>query len=226
MSAHSGISVEELETGAEAEGFQQLTAHFALSHGFRPTTDQLDQHLAEFEVLTGTKPDLVCIDYSSLMSRNKYDGGEVQRISRLIEGLQQWTKHHEIVTIALHQVGRLDEGTGLRHHGDTPGSLAQLKYGGEEYGDIVMGTYRPALEPFGNMRLDMARQFKGDKFDLDEWEQAKYLVKKYRPYTFLQLLKNRPGTRLHEQGVMLESIGESMQMKEAVRNEDDVRAGL
>ena len=91
-------------------------------------------------------------------------------------------------------------------------SLEGLKYGGEEIADIVLATYRPALSPVGNMSWDMARQFKGDKYSKDDWFEATERVARYKDYTFLQLLKNRPGTHVDEKGIPLRSKGESMQM--------------
>jgi hypothetical protein len=158
---------------------------------------------------------VVFVDYISLLTRDKYAGAEVQRVSRLVESLQVWTNENEVVTIALHQVGRMDEGASQRNHGDGPLSLESLKYGGEEIADIVFGSFRPSLNPLGNMTMDQAMQYMGDKYDEEKWLDAVARVNKYKGSTFLQLLKNRPGTRTHEKGIELKSQGESMKMRPA-----------
>lgn len=224
FSCWSGIAMEDIESHWNDPKFEDRKAQyiewakkFSVYNGpFRPSPKaDLSRWLIESEnPANGTaRPEVVFIDYVSLLARNKFDGQENQRIHRLIEELQVWTREHEVVTIALHQVGRLDEGVGLRYHGDTPMSLEGLKYGGEEIADIVLATYRPSLDPVGNMAWDMARQFKGEKFTKDDWQAAVNMVEKYRDYTFLQLLKNRPGTHTDEKGIPLRSSGESMQMK-------------
>lgn len=217
LSALTGKSVESVEelwlTDREQyeELYLQVCDKLVMAEGVRPTTEDLTYWRQNAD----PEPSLVFIDYSSLLFRNKFDGQEVQRVSRLIEELQQWTKYEDITTVALHQTGRMDEGSGQRYHGDTPMSLASLKYGGEEYADIVMCTYRPALEPFGNMNYDQARQYRGDRWDEEEWKEAKRIVDKNRNSTYLQLVKNRPGTRLNEQGVELVSVGDSMKVVQA-----------
>lgn len=209
--------------------YEQLSPRFALFDGYRPNMSDLSLWLQECEIRQSHRPEVVFIDYSSLLARAKYDGSEVQRIPRLVEAIKVWTNQEEVVTVALHQVGRLDEGTGLRYHGATPMTLEGLRYGGEEVADIVLSTYRPSLDPVGNMRWDMARKFKGDKFEYEDWLEAKNQVDHYRDYTFLQLLKNRPGTHTDEQGTPLRSIGESMAMEVDTSiiqpSQDEVRYG-
>lgn len=197
------------------EQYRQWASKFSVYNGpLRPEMTDLDRWLIEAESpASGTvRPDVVFIDYVSLLVRNEYHGAENQRIHRLIENLQVFTRNQEVIMVALHQVGRLDEGVGLRYHGDTPMSLEGLKYGGEEIADIVFATYRPARDPVGNMSWEMARKFKGDRYSKDDWAAAVAHVEKYRDYTFLQLLKNRPGVHVEEKGIPLRSQGESMRM--------------
>lgn len=162
--------------------------------------------------LDSGKPEVVFIDYLSLLGRDKFAGQEVQRIQRLVEDLQVWTADMGVVTVALHQVGRMDEGTSRRYHGDTPLSLESLKFGGEEIADIVLGTYRPELNPVGNMTPQEAEAALGDRYKYEDWETANLRVKQHKDTTFLQLLKNRPGVHLLQKGLMLRSPSESMAM--------------
>jgi hypothetical protein len=179
------------------------------------------------EMVVGEPMRVVVIDYVSLLARDRYAGAEVQRVQRLIEDLQVWTNEQEVVTIALHQVGRYDEGTGGRYHGDVPLTLEGLKWGGEEIADLVWATYRPALDPVGHMSWAQAQAW-NPKMAREEWERAAERVRRFERVTYLQLLKNRPGTQVCEEGVPLVSPSASLRMREAQPDEltelrDDMR---
>lgn len=211
MSAMYGVPHENIEENWNDEGGRDLQAKFmvdakrlTMTTGYRPTFDDLSVWLEEAE-LEGHRPEVVFLDYISLMARGKYDGSEVQRVMRLVEGLQVWTNEQEVVTIALHQLNR--EGD----DGERPVHLKDLKYGGEEIADIVMATYRPALDPIGNMDADEAEQMEGVK--LDDWEKRRDRVERYKDSTLVQLLKNRPGVHLDHRGIELLSVGSSMKMR-------------
>lgn len=217
-SAITGVSAEWIEENWDApvgkkllQVFGKRASLFTMSKGYRPTLDDLTYWRKEAEI-TGSAPKVVFIDYLSLLSRDKYSGAEVQRIGRLMEEVQKWTLSQQVITIVLHQVGRADEGNGLRYHGDTPMSLEAMKYGGEEMADLVFGTYRPALDPLGNVSYEDAVAIMGDKYEKKYWETRVERVERYRDSTMLQLLKNRPGTKTCEQGIELFSVGDSMAM--------------
>lgn len=222
-STWTGDTMEALEDGwgpdkreELREKFSRLSCNLAVYNGpLRPTMSDLSKWLLECEIPdNGAKrPEVVFIDYVSLLARNKYDGDEAQRIHRLVEELQVWTNEEEVVTVALHQVGRTSEGVAVRYHGDTPLTLEGMKYGGEEIADVVWCTYRPSLDPIANMTWDMAQRMKGDKFTMDDYDAHLAMAQKYRDYTFWQLVKNRPGVEVNEVGVPLRSIGQTMQME-------------
>lgn len=214
MSAMYGVGHEEIEKNWHSQGGQKLqknysrdAAQLTLTAGYRPTIDDLDVWLEEAEV-NGSRPEVVFLDYLSLLARGKYDGGETQRVMRLIESLQVWTNKNEIVTIALHQLNRGGD------EGEHPVNLSDLKHGGEEIADIVMATYRPALDPIGNVSYDEACAITDKDLKMEEWEKHVNRVKRFENSTMLQLLKNRPGTRLDKQGLELLSVGETMRVKE------------
>lgn len=198
--------------------YRRLAHRLVLSKGYRPSFEQLHEWVEAAGIDDENPMRVMVVDYVSLLSRDKYAGAEVQRIPRLIEALQVFTNEHDLVTIALHQVGRMDEGSGGRYHGDTPMSLEGLKYGGEEIADVVMSTYRPALDPVGNLELEDAFAYFPDGWKeekvVEAWERARERVTKYPQSTFLQLLKNRPGTETHDKGIRLESPSKSMRMVE------------
>src|SRR6266542_2414955 len=91
--------------------------------------------------------------------------------------------------------------------------LDDLKYGGEEFADVVLGTFRPALDPLGNMTQAQAEAEYGEDFDEHLWGNAVANVRKYWQSTFVQLLKNRPGEDLDLTGMELRSAGKSQRMQ-------------
>lgn len=186
----------------------------SFSRGYRPTPHDLTEWREDAERLVGVPMRVVIVDYISLLTRDRFAGPEVQRIQRLVEELQVWTAEHEVVTIALHQVGRYDEGTGGRYHGDTPLTLEGLKWGGEEVADLVFATYRPALDPIASMSWEQAQMW-SPRLTQELWDMARTRAYRLRNVTYLQLLKNRPGTETCESGVPLISPDDSMRMREA-----------
>lgn len=216
----SGVPHTELEENWGSnkkvrDDYMDLAKNLSITRGYRPDFDKLTGWLNTAEVTMAARPRVVFLDYVSLLTRDKYAGAENQRVSRLIEGLQVWTNEQEVVTVALHQVGRMDEGTLMRYHGDTPMTLESLKYGGEEIADIVLGTFRPSLNPLGNMTEEQARMDLGDRFDFDSWSETVDRVRAQQDTTYLQLLKNRPGVHLNHRGIALKSVGLSQQMRPA-----------
>lgn len=219
MSAMYGVAHEKIELEWDTPGIKKIRTafendaqYFAESHGYRPTPEDMEAFLDEAAAVTGRKPEVIFLDYISLLSRDKFAGAEVQRVQRLIEELQVWTNKTEVVTVALHQVGRFDDGGNKRNEGDTPLSSGSLKYGGEEIADVVLGTYRPSLDPVGNMPYDAAKS-DNDRLTEEEWEERRSRVHRYQDSTFLQLLKNRPGVHLSKEGIELISIGDTMKMR-------------
>lgn len=219
MSAMTGAPTDRIEdewpNTALLDQYQMLAQNLSMFEGSRPDPADLTTWLLESEVELGVRPQVVFIDYASLLGRGKYDGPEHQRVMRLMESLKVWTRENEVATIALHHIGRVTEGVGIRNHGDTPMTADDLRYGGEEIADIVLGAYRPALNPVASMRYDIARMYKGDNYSEEQHALVVQQAQKYEPYTFLQLLKNRPGrqpSREAKQGIPLRSVGESMKM--------------
>lgn len=213
MSAMYSLPHETIEREWHTPGGQKLQKNFVrdaagltLTAGYRPTMDDLDVWLEEAEV-NGHRPQVVFLDYLSLLARGKYDGGETQRVMRLIENLQVWTNKQEVVTVALHQLNRGGD------EGEHPVNLSDLKHGGEEIADIVWATYRPALDPLGNVSYDEACAISDKELKEEQWEKHVNRVKRFSNSTLLQVLKNRPGTKLDKQGLELLSVGETMKMR-------------
>ena len=143
-----------------------------------------------------------------MLARAKYTKGNAERIQQLAEDLQVWTNVNQVTTIVLHQVGRQDDTT-KRYHGDSPMTPEQLMYGGEQAADIILSTFRPTLEPVGNMTW---RQAQAAGVDEDEWGEKKNMVEETKDITMLQLTKNRPGVELLYRGFPLRSHGRSQRM--------------
>lgn len=174
------------------ETYAEQAAGLTMSSGERPNIQSLDRWLDEAEV-ESERPRVVFCDYTSLLVH--YRGRENQRVPQLFEELQVWTRKNELVTVALHQAGRTDEGVSKKYHGDTPMTAEGLLYGGEQQADVIFLTYRPALNMLGNMTEEIAQMVLGDTFDQEKWADAVARVRKYKASTMLQLVKNRPSTR-------------------------------
>lgn len=197
-----GLSAMQQKYGA-------LTQQFSMTKGYRPSLDELANWLEELS-FRSIRPQVVFIDYLSLLERGKYSGKDTERIPRLCEELQVWTNAQGVVTIALHQVGRSDDSNTRRYHGHTPITPEQLMYGGEQQADIILGTYRPALDPVGNLSQDEAES---QGITTDVWKSANDRVAAWQQDTMLQLIKNRPGVMLSPHGIRLRSVGLSQRME-------------
>lgn len=194
---------------AMKQQYEALTQQFSMVKDYRPSLEDLGDWLEELS-FRSIRPQVVFIDYLSLLERGKYSGKDTDRIPRLCEELQVWTNAQQVVTIALHQVGRMDDSSTRRYHGDRPITPEQLMYGGEQQADIIMGTYRPALDPVGNLTQDEAES---QGIDTDVWTAARDRVNAYEQDTMLQLVKNRPGVMLSPHGIRLRSVGLSQRME-------------
>jgi archaellum biogenesis ATPase FlaH len=212
-----GVSHEAIEDDWEGELGERAREAYAkradnlyLADGVRPDEDDLDAWLNYLD----WKPDIVFLDYMSLVHRNNFDGAEVQRIARAAELLQTWKRRHDLALVVLHQVSKTGEASKY-NDGDVPLHLASAMFGVEQVPDIVFGNYRPALNRLGNLDQDAAEMEYGDKFDEEKWSAARARVKMYQNSTFIQVLKNRPGTKLTGQqypDIEVKSVGESQKM--------------
>ncbi len=219
MSAYSRENPEFLEEAWSSDSVQAIATRYAelaagltLSNGARPNLEALNRWMDEAEV-ESERPRVVFCDYTSLLVH--YRGRENERVPRLFEELQVWTREHGLVTVALHQAGRTDEGVSKKYHGDTPMTSEGLLYGGEQQADIILATYRPALNPLGRMSRTIAEMVLGDGFDEEKWIQAKGRTERYEKSTMLQLLKNRPSTKGENfEGIELYSPNESQYIEE------------
>ncbi len=195
-------------TPAWASQYVNLTQKFHLTSPDRPSLDDMATWL-EMSDIGGERMRVIFIDYLALMERGKYDGGDNKRIPLLAENVKAWAKKHQVCVIALHQVGRTADEL-ARYHGNKPITPEQLMYGGEQAADIILATYRPALDPDGNKSLEEAI---ADGTDQSEWQAAADRVAAFQQDTMLQLIKNRPGIELNFTGIRLRSIGDSQKME-------------
>ncbi len=189
--------------------YHTLGQDFHFSYRSRPTLDNLSEWVA-MEELNGDRMRVLFVDYLSLLERGKYDGKDNTRIPVLCENLKEWSNREEMVVIALHQVGRTDDSAVKRYHGSAPITPEQLMYGGEQQADIILATYRPALDPEGNMSQEEAI---AQGMDLADWQAKVDRVAAFERDTMLQLIKNRPGVELNYTGIRLRSVGNSQKME-------------
>jgi hypothetical protein len=223
MSAMYGVPHERIaeewdnDLGVDLrERYAENAQNFVETHGYRPDVDMLDSALEEAASVTGNKPDVVIIDYLALLQKGQY-GSAMQKTIDTIEELQVWTNTNEVVTLALAQVGRDGGAGGLTdNEGHIPLAATDLRFGGEEIADIVFGSYRPALDPIGNLPFeeacDLLPESWKDERKRDYHDKVSLKVQQHANATFLQLLKNRPGVKLDKKGTLLISQGESMKM--------------
>ena len=217
-SAVTGVSHEYIEdVWDDDEGrkyrdiYREVADKFTTSRGYRPKRDDLEQWLD----MADHRPQVVFLDYASLLFKDKYSGGDAKRIPSVLEELQIFANEQEVVTIVLHQVNRQNDMTGKKNHGDRPLTPEDLAYGGEAIPDIILQTYRPSKDPLGNMDRGAAEAMLGDSFDEDMYLAAVQRVKNHKRHTFLQLTKNRPGTKVTGDDfddICLVSPDDSMQM--------------
>lgn len=193
---------------------EEVGPHFVESHGYRPSVEALDVWWNEANDIIESKVEVVFIDYLSIMDKGQY-GSAKDKVTETIEGIQVWTNERELVTVVLHQVGRFESGGSNRDEGQLPMSASRLKYAGEEIADIVLGTYRPALDPIGNAASYYEAKALDRDLDNDEYEEAVDRVRRNQEFTYLQLLKNRNGKQPGQKarrGIKLKSVGDTMQM--------------
>lgn len=236
VSAYSGRSLawlderwdedEGLALRAEWKDFaRNRVAYFG---GIRPDTVHLDAAMEAAAHGAGQAPAILFVDYLGLLTRDRRFGpGDSTRIPRLVEELQVWSGESGVALVLLHQLSRNDEfgDTNNRNAGHLPVTLAQLRMGGEEQADIVLGTYRKALDPVGNMDFETAKSVLGEKFDQDQYWEAQRRVKKHWHDMTVQLLKNRPGTMVERRGVTLLSPDDSMRLIEQEGHSGDKEGG-
>lgn len=233
MSAWSGRTQGELERAWDEDDGKSLRKEWrALASGVvhvfggkRPAPEHLTAAL-DLAVIGANgaeaRPAVVFIDYLKLMTRKGQFGyGDNSRIPQLVEELQLWSTENQVAVVALHQLSRNDEhgGQNSRSNGHIPMTLTQLMYGGEDSADVVLGCHRPALNPVAMMAFDIAKQVLGDRFDEDDYWEARAVAKKYEHSTFLQVLKNRPGEETEERGIELLSPDRSMRLEEKLASE-------
>lgn len=185
--------------------------------GRRLALEHLDATMDMATVGSARAPAVIFIDFLGLLTREGSFGyGEGSRLPLLAEELQLWSTDTGVAIVALHQLSRNDEhgGSNSRNAGHIPVTLSQLMYGGEAAADHVFGAYRPTLNPLAAMKFQVAQEVMGERFDEDAYFEVKAIAAKYKNSTFLQLLKNRPGTMTDPEGIELRSPTDSLRMEE------------
>lgn len=234
ISVYSGRSLDWLDEEWDSEAGRALRDEwqaFARGKvhyfgGVRPDLSHLDAAMEQSSLGDSESPRCLFVDYLGLLTRDRRFGpSDTQRIPRLVEELQVWSNDNGLAIVLLHQLSRNDEygSANARNAGHLPVTLAQLRQGGEEQADIVVGCFRKSLDPLGNMDIGTARSVLGPDFDETSYYEAVARVEKNQNITHLQLLKNRPGTHVERKGIELLSPNDSMRI---IEKESDVgRAG-
>ncbi len=232
LSVWSGQSqeyIEEMWDEVEGQELREAWKGFArkrfhLFTGRRTGPDHLSGAVDMASLGDASAPRCLFIDYIGAMTREgSYGYSENTRIPRLVEELQLWSSESGVAVVALHQLSRNDEfgGTNNRNAGHIPVTKAQLRQAGEEQADLVLGSYRPALDPIAQMSNADAKAVLGDRYDEDEILERRAVAKQKATYTYLQLLKNRPGTHEEHKGIVLDSPTDSLRMVEKEARDHD-----
>lgn len=184
LSAYLGCGTDEVETLLKDNSFQpQVSEALKALKGLSvidpsaPSWDDLKAWVRDTRQ-SGQQLDMVVLDHLKLMTRKgMYSRGEVERIGQLAEDAKRFAKEADVELVVIHQAGRSLEGNnGQKNHGDTPLTMEDLMYGGEQDADGIIGLFRPEKNP-----------------ELSAGERSLVSGRMY-----MQLLKNRNGPIIYE----------------------------
>lgn len=165
--------------------------HLHFANPSRPTVSDIKVIMDDIEDATGVRPQRVFIDHLGLLAgaEEGYAG-----YAKNTANLHSLAMSQSIALIVLQQVGR--GGAEGRNDGHRPVTFGDGLYTGEQDADWVYGLYRPDRDP----------QFKKGQHQFDDpndyWEMRdRYLAVKGQ--VILQVIKNRPYSDVHEEGITL-----------------------
>ena len=147
-------------TDVEAETF--YAGHLWLDERNRVSPEQLLQVVDDFQIETGSKPDLVAIDYLGYWARS-FKGERYERTSEAIMTLKEIAKSERLRMLTPHQVSRSTS------HGTEPGLQSGRDSGVvEETADFLLTIWRPDTtagkpmeEQKGDLNMSIAKSRHG-----------------------------------------------------------------
>lgn len=169
----------------------------------RPSFADLTDAFEKVGMALGQAP-VVVQDYLHLMTRDGYPWSEQQRIPKLAEDSKVWANEQRAAFIQLTQTGRANEHDDGANHGHIPLSKESLMYGGEQAADLIVGLFRPELDPALH-RADL----EGEKL-----LNAQVKLEEWRNKLVVQLPKNRYGPE-NLRGEIVDWDKKTMRMEEA-----------
>jgi hypothetical protein len=156
----------------------------------RPTVTDLEIAVEDIQDFTGEKMQRIFIDHMSLMADCLDYTGHVKTAG----ALHSFAMNHDILVIALQQVGRGGGPNGERNDGHLPLTLSSGVFAGENDADWVFGLYRPDRDP------KLHRPEHSYKDPLDMYADRDRLAR-IRGEVVMQVIKNRTFSDLCEDGV-------------------------
>jgi len=146
------------------------------------TLKDMSRAVREFEDLHGVKPELVCADYMELIKAGMAMSS-LEQIDAVSRAAKNWAREEEVAFVILHQTNMNPDARVGGHreldNGHLPLTRMAARFGGDVAADYTIAMFKPSLDP---SMTDIARLARENE-------------------VWLQLLKNRGGSRLYEGGV-------------------------
>jgi len=179
------IEAEIRETGSSAAIEQTVTdfPKLALIDTPEMSLKGMSQALKEYRDSYGEQPELVIVDYMELV-KGGLSMSALEAIDNVSRQIKNWARTEDVAFIVLHQTNmnpgaRVSERSNELDNGHLPLTRQAARFGGDVAADYTVAMYKPSLDP----RLaDQVRIYRMNE-------------------VWLQLLKNRGGSKLYEGGV-------------------------
>lgn len=171
--------------GAISTSYLQDFRQLAIYDQQSPSWVDLQRALNQAQQHFGQTP-VLFQDYNALMTRKGYYA-ESSRIPQLAQEAKEFANNNQLVFVQLVQTGRAAEGDiSKRNHGHQPLTMEAAMYGGEQAADVMVGLYRPELDPELRTPRDLCESH-------DQWLENQVQLDKWRNRLVVQILKNRDG---------------------------------
>jgi len=197
LAIHYGLPVSTIETKFKNDTLDpRWLEKYAVDFGGlivddtnEMTFDNLSSACTAFDALLGGRPQVIVQDYLNYMSQQGLFGNESVKVARQAQLMKGLAKAENVAILTLVQTGRANESdSNKRNHGHIPLTMEDMMYGGEQSMDVMLGMFRPELDPAlwdptleGDAHLDA-------QMKLNDW----------RNKAVFQVVKNRFGPTHYE----------------------------
>lgn len=144
---------------------------------------QMSQALRDYRDQFDVEPELVLVDYMELV-KGGLAMNQLESVDNVSRQIKNWARTEDVAFIVLHQTNmntgaRVSERSTEMDNGHLPLTRQAARYGGDVAADYTVAMFKPSLDP---RMSDQTREFRQNE-------------------VWLQLLKNRGGSKLYEGGV-------------------------